>query len=843
MNLYNQSLATYLVSRIGARIPYAIYPILMCFGLGLHGALLSAHVSLQLATYIPVALVLLAITTLERLSPHRKEWTATTPDLRTDVGFLVFVQVLLPKMLTFAASIAIAHLLQDHHLVLTQIWPRGASALGQATLMILMADFFRYWLHVASHRFSLLWKLHSLHHAPKKLHATNVVRFHPLEKSIQYLCDALPFIVLGVSPEVLSLYFVFYAINGFLQHCNIRMKMGLLNYLISGPELHRWHHSENIAESNNNYGNNLIVWDILFGSYFFPKNRDVGALGTGECETDTATGWLSLRAHIEAGVIFIKMLAATLALRLPLIAKTHAPECVQDKLLRKILRVNKNTLFGKDHKFSEISDYELYKRHVPVRRYNDLLPYAEKENGLIPTKAVLFAQTSGTTSDPKYIPVLETDITRYKRNQQILASDIHAQIPGAYSGKLLALVSPAVEGYRSCGTPYGSMSGFLHQNMSKVVKSKYVVPTAIFEITDYQQKYLAIAAHALATSNISFMVTANPSSLLKLADVILKNQDRLINMIDIGDASIDLFPNPKRAIQLRLLLKKVELGASTHLFSCLWPNLKVIATWTAGSCKVILPQLNALCLSSVAVVELGYISSEFRGTINIDVTTNACIPAIDENFYEFVEVNDWEDLDTRPHFNRLRDIKVGKKYYIFVTSQSGLYRYCIDDIVEVDGFYNNTPTLHFVQKGKGITNITGEKLYESQIIDAVDKVLADVNSRTSFEARASDPLKSSTSFFVMVGCKHDLQYTLFIDSNPFDKASQLIESHLKVVNIEFKSKRESGRLKETRVVFLEPGVGDAYKSYCVKKGQREAQFKLMHLQYADALGFNFEGEK
>jgi sterol desaturase/sphingolipid hydroxylase (fatty acid hydroxylase superfamily) len=107
----------------------------------------------------------------------------------------------------------------------------------------------------------------------------NVGRFHPIEKAIQYLFDALPFIILGVSEEVLALYFVFYGINGFFQHCNIELRLGWLNYVVSGPELHRWHHSRKTRESNSNYGNNLIVWDIIFRTYFLPKDQMVGDLG------------------------------------------------------------------------------------------------------------------------------------------------------------------------------------------------------------------------------------------------------------------------------------------------------------------------------------------------------------------------------------------------------------------------------------------------------------------------------------------------------------------------------------------------------------------------------------
>jgi sterol desaturase/sphingolipid hydroxylase (fatty acid hydroxylase superfamily) len=78
---------------------------------------------------------------------------------------------------------------------------------------------------------------------------------------------------------VLALYFVFYAINGFFQHCNIELKLGPLNYIVSGPELHRWHHSVVIGESNKNYGNNLIIWDLVFGTWYLPKTEMVRELG------------------------------------------------------------------------------------------------------------------------------------------------------------------------------------------------------------------------------------------------------------------------------------------------------------------------------------------------------------------------------------------------------------------------------------------------------------------------------------------------------------------------------------------------------------------------------------
>ena len=82
-----------------------------------------------------------------------------------------------------------------------------------------------------------------------------------------------------MSEEVLAGYLIFYAVNGFFQHSNVDARYGILNYVVSGAELHRWHHSKLTQESNHNYGNNLIVWDLVFGSWFLPTDRRVGDLG------------------------------------------------------------------------------------------------------------------------------------------------------------------------------------------------------------------------------------------------------------------------------------------------------------------------------------------------------------------------------------------------------------------------------------------------------------------------------------------------------------------------------------------------------------------------------------
>ena len=145
-----------------------------------------------------------------------------------------------------------------------------------------------------------------------------------------------------------------------------------------------------------------------------------------------------------------------------------------------------------------------------------------------------------------------------------------------------------------------------------------------------------------------------------------------------------------------------------------------MCTWTSGSCRVLIPSLRKQLLPSTNIIEMGYLSSEFRGSITIDVLKNKGIPTLEENFFEFVAEEEWGS--ETPTFLTLEQIEEDRKYYIFVTTQNGLYRYFINDIVEVNGRYNSTPAIRFTQKGKGVTNITGEKLYENQLVQVMEAI-------------------------------------------------------------------------------------------------------------------------
>jgi hypothetical protein len=222
------------------------------------------------------------------------------------------------------------------------------------------------------------------------------------------------------------------------------------------------------------------------------------------------------------------------------------------------------------------------------------------------------------------------------------------------------------------------------------------------------------------------------------------------------------------------------------------------------------------------VMELGYQSTEFRGTLALAPDVAGGLAPLHHTFFEFVDETAWNA--GRRDTQLVGELETGRRYQVVVTTAGGLYRYAMNDLVEVTGAHRGTPLLRFVQKGRGVTNLTGEKLYESQVIDAVQQAAA---------AHGLHP-----AFFLMVADEAAQRYRLFVEtSRPVAPAVEsaiieAVDAELAARNLEYEAKRESGRLPRPVLTWVGPDAGDAYKAACVRSGQREGQYKPAVLVYA-----------
>ncbi len=517
---------------------------------------------------------------------------------------------------------------------------------------------------------------------------------------------------------------------------------------------------------------------------------------------------------------------------------SYQPDTAQMRIMQRLLYQNQDTHFGKKHRFSEIRNYAEFQQNIPVQSYETLHPYIEEQR-LTGAKALttespkFYAQTSGTTGEPKHIPITLTTLKMHRDEQSLFSYLQHRSCPEAFSGKALGIMGAAVEGYLNSGHEVGSVSGHLYQSLPKIIQSRFVLPPAVSSITNYELKYLVMLRLALAEPNITYAGSPNPSTFLRLLNVLNDHRELLteslltgklteIDSLD-GDLKNQLEhtfkPDPARAAYISNL---PELT-----FANIWPNLKLLTTWTGGSCGIALTALREKLPPNIKVIELGYQSTEFRGSIALQAETGAGLPPLHHHFFEFVEQSRWDNDD--PEFLTLDQLTQGKIYYILITNASGLYRYFMNDLVQVSGVFNATPLLSFVQKGKGVTNLTGEKLYEAQVISAVQATSA--------------TLGLISSFYILVANEKTMAYQLFLEA---DRAAQintstfskLLDEKLGELNIEYQAKRDSGRLEPLSTTWLKQGTAEAYKVSCMSLGQREGQFKPTVLQYLQNLNLS-----
>ncbi|MEM7434183.1 MAG: sterol desaturase family protein [Myxococcota bacterium] len=226
---------------------------------------------------VATAGVVVALAILERVHPYQRAWLSAQGDVRTDLVHNV-VNAAIPQLYTVAfvgaATAGASWLSQALGMTL---WPSAWPLIAQLLVALVIGEFGTYWIHRLMHENAFLWRFHAAHHSAPRLYWLNAARFHPIDLFSQYVLSVTPLILLGAGEGVIALHALYTAIHGMFQHCNIDVRLGPLNWFFSMAELHRWHHSRRPDEANNNYGANIIWWDMVFGSRFLPRDRCASA--------------------------------------------------------------------------------------------------------------------------------------------------------------------------------------------------------------------------------------------------------------------------------------------------------------------------------------------------------------------------------------------------------------------------------------------------------------------------------------------------------------------------------------------------------------------------------------
>jgi GH3 auxin-responsive promoter len=527
------------------------------------------------------------------------------------------------------------------------------------------------------------------------------------------------------------------------------------------------------------------------------------------------------------------------------------PVRAQDRLLRQILEANADTEFGRRHGFGSIATFRDFQERVPISAYEDLEPYITAEmngrpNQLTKEPPVLFTTTSGTTGKRKYIPMTREGKRAKSHLTWLWFCGLYRDHPGIVGGRILSVVSPEVESHAPSGVPVGAESGHAYRTLPGPVKSMYTAPYGVFAVEDYEAKYYTLLRLA-AGQDISCIATVNPSTIILLGDRLAQHSESIIRDVRDGSLSsqfsvpqdlrdsLHLRPDPERA---RRLERAASSGGGVLRPGLAWPRLAAVGCWKGGTVGAYLAKFDTLFPQGVPVRDMGYYATELRGSVPLSDQGDAGVIAVGTNVLEFHPAEEDRAPEGR-ELLRLEQLQVGRRYFVYVTNASGLYRYDMNDIVEVAGHYGQTPLIRFIQKGKGVVSFTGEKLYEVQVIAAVEAALAALRGRYHFIAAVAELVDGTTPRLVFL-----VEFDDPVAEHDGSALVDRLDAALGDQNEEYQTKRKSLRYGPPIIRVVRSGEYDRYRRHMVETGQRaDGQFKVLRLTSDTSFAAEFAADR
>lgn len=266
-----------------AALSYSLWPLFYCVGLiGTYAAFQTQSPLLWFNVVYFSVVALIAI--FERIMPYEQTWLKRDGETFNDIAHTLLTKGAVQIAAAIGASfpMLVAIVAQPVLSTSAHIWPSAWPLAIQVVLGLIIAEFGLYIAHRLAHEKLALWRFHALHHSVERLWVVNTGRFHVIDSLFKIALSQIPLYLLGAPLPVFLWISAVTAFTGLLTHCNVDVRTGPLDWLLSTPRLHRWHHSKELSEGNTNYGENLVLWDQILGTYFNPPRPspvDIGISG------------------------------------------------------------------------------------------------------------------------------------------------------------------------------------------------------------------------------------------------------------------------------------------------------------------------------------------------------------------------------------------------------------------------------------------------------------------------------------------------------------------------------------------------------------------------------------
>jgi hypothetical protein len=444
----------------------------------------------------------------------------------------------------------------------------------------------------------------------------------------------------------------------------------------------------------------------------------------------------------------------------------------QRTALARILRRNSGSAYARRHGFVEAMDPDQYRARAPLVRYGDLgreiAAIAAGEAGVLTMEPVdVLEPTGGSTASSKLIPCtmgLREEIQRavapwivdlYVHRPWLLTGSSYWSItpagaasPGKRerserSPEPAAEAAPTAEaappaGAASPGVPIGFLDDAEYFSVVErfLVRSIQCVPPAVARIADVPSFQYATLRFLVADRDLALVSVWSPTFLAVLLACLRIHAADLVRDVRCGtlglpaslgpgilDAlSSSLVADPERADELAAVFERwwgsVPPPCRGSPFQEVWPRLSLISCWTDGASGTYAAEL-ARMFPAAEIQGKGLLATE--GVVSIPLTgADGCALAVRSHFLEFLPLGAPEGSATRCAWELVR----GERHRVILTTGGGLYRYLLDDVVEVIGGLGGCPLVRFVGRHGNVSDRCGEKLDELHVAGALVRILA-----------------------------------------------------------------------------------------------------------------------
>ena len=516
---------------------------------------------------------------------------------------------------------------------------------------------------------------------------------------------------------------------------------------------------------------------------------------------------------------------------------TKAPMKTQEKILKKIVRQNKNCEYGKKIGLSQVRSIADFQNKVPLSTYSDYEPYVDRmmNNGekhlTFHGLNLRYCSSSGSVGKPKMLPKAFTDLYNMQRlgfDMSVSTAQRHLKKLGKTLYSQIGPLAVNLSGHRTADGKMSNGAAQIPLRLLKPLLPFFCTSPKELLFPNLEDKLDTAYLHlrfCLENENISYLGSIVVTLLTQMFDYLEDNWEMLCEDIELGriNPNIDCTdqmrerynkkfkPNPERAAKLRA---EFEKGFDIPIAPRIWPKLQWAYGMMGANLAVYVEKLRRNIGPDIPVHNMGYAAAEGFFAVPVELDADDYVLTPYTVFFEFLPVNEEEekaDDSVRPLL--INELEEGKQYEVVVTNFSGLYRYRMEDVVKVTGFYNNTPKVTLLFRQNLSMNVANEK----STTDMIDAAAMRVSNETGISFRGF-------SFFADYSTKPP-RYVMLIEpetegvtEETRNRMIKALDSAMDDINEKYYKYRRWGMLGKPEVLILQSGAYANYNKMLQEKG-------------------------